>query len=183
MSAGGVALLATSPFDFLARLFGGGKEAFDLPSEWHEILGQPLKGYAAFVGGLQLKRLTVRQIIAPHLKERGGVRSGIPPTSMWKRMRPTLLVADQVALRLGDRVETVVSAYRSPAYNARCPGAASGSQHLRNVALDLQYEKSSPGEVAAVARSLRAQGKFLGGVGKYGNFTHIDTRGANADWG
>jgi hypothetical protein len=29
---------------------------------------------------------------------------------------------------------------------------------------------------------MRSTGLFQGGVGRYGSFTHIDTRGSNADW-
>jgi hypothetical protein len=158
-----------------------GQTIDDLPAEWVRVLGQPLRGYAAFLGGLQLRRISLHQLIEPHVKMRGKVRSGIPPASLWKNMRPTLLVADQIAHRLGENVQTIVSAYRSPAYNALCPGAASGSQHMRNVALDLQFN-SSPSKVAKVAREVRAEGKFLGGIGLYPGFTHVDTRGTNADW-
>lgn len=183
MSAGGSAFFLGPFFDQLSSWFGGGsKYAFDLPGEWVEILGQPLKGYAAFIGGLQLKNFTVRQVIEPHLKMRGNVRCGLPPTAMWKRMKATLLVADEIATQLGEKPEVVISAYRSPAYNARCPGAASGSQHTRNTALDLQFP-SSPKTVAAVAKELRAKGLFKGGVGLYSGFVHIDTRGTNATWG
>jgi Uncharacterized protein conserved in bacteria len=167
--------------------FLGGKPALsdplaDLPEEWYEILGEPLKGYASFLGGLRLKHISVRQIIEPHLKMRGQVRSGIPPAKMWMKMKPTLLVADMVAERLGENVETVISAYRSPAYNARCPGAAPDSQHTRNVALDLVFRSSSK-KVTAVAKDIRAEGRFKGGIGRYPGFTHIDTRGTNATWG
>jgi hypothetical protein len=29
---------------------------------------------------------------------------------------------------------------------------------------------------------MRKEGVFKGGVGRYPGFTHIDTRGSNADW-
>lgn len=158
-----------------------GQTIDDLPEEWVRILGAPLRGYASFLGGLQMRHLSLHQLIEPHLKMHGEVRCGIPPASMWKNMRPTLLVADAIAARLGEPVQTVVSAYRSPAYNARCPGAVSGSQHMRNVALDLQFD-SRPSKVAKVAHSLRNEGKFRGGIGLYPDFVHVDTRGTNADW-
>lgn len=182
----GAALVLGPAFGKVAG-FLSGKPALsdplaDLPEEWYEILGAPLKGYASFLGGLRLKNISVRQIIEPHLKLRGEVRSGIPPAKMWMKMKPTLLVADMIGERLGERVETVISAYRSPAYNARCPGAAPDSQHTRNVALDLQF-RSSPKKVTAVAKELREEGKFKGGIGRYASFTHVDTRGTNATWG
>jgi hypothetical protein len=178
---------------FLAPNFGdklswlGGQSAspanpFNLPEEWVHVLGEPLKGYSSFLAGLQLKNISLQQIIEPHMKMRSEVRCGIPPATLWKSMRPTLLVADQIAERLNEKVETVISAYRSPAYNARCPGAKSGSQHMANKALDLQFS-SSPRKVARVAHELRAEGKFSGGIGLYPDFTHVDTRGTNTDWG
>lgn len=187
MSLGGVGLLAAGAggggfFDWLGQLFGPKKLAFGVPDEWLPTLGQPLIGYSAFVGGLQLKRVAVRQVMAPHLKVRGDVRCGLPPTKIWKGMRPTLLMVDEIGDLLGDRVDEVMSAYRSPAYNAKCPGAAKGSQHIQNIALDLVFENSSPREVAQAAKAVRARGKYIGGIGRYSNFTHIDTRGEVADW-
>ena len=116
------------------------------------------------------------------MKTHGSIRAGIPPASLWKNMRPTLLVADQLAEKLREKVEVVISAYRSPAYNATCPGAASGSQHMKNLALDLVFQSSST-KVTRAAREIRTAGAFKGGVGHYPNFTHVDTRGYNADWG
>ncbi len=187
MSLGGVGLLAAGTgggglFEWFGQLFGPKKLAFGVPDEWLPTLGQPLIGYSAFVGGLQLKRVSVRQVMAPHLKVRGDVRCGLPPTAMWKSMRPTLLMLDEIGDLLGENVEDVISAYRSPAYNSKCPGAASGSQHKKNVALDLVFPKSSPREVAEAAKEVRSRGKYVGGIGRYSNFTHIDTRGEATDW-
>ncbi len=184
LGLGGLGLAFGPTLQQFANLFSPAAVTgdFGLPQEWFTILGPPLKGYAAFLGGLQLKHVSVKQIIEPHLKLRGEVRSGIPPAGMWARMRPTLLVADQIAARLGEPVETVISAYRSPAYNARCPGASKCSQHMNNIALDLVFA-SSPRQVAKAARSIRDEGKFRGGIGQYPNFTHVDTRGTNANWG
>ena len=61
------------------------------------------------------------------------------------------------------------------------PGAKPRSYHQQNVALDLMF-KTSQSRVARVARELRDNGAFKGGVGRYNIFTHIDTRGYNADW-
>jgi len=155
---------------------------FNLPEEWVTVLGAPLRGYASYLAGLQLRNISLLQILEPHMKMRDEVRCGMPPASLWKNMTPTLLVADKIAGRLGEKVQTVVSAYRSPAYNAHCPGAASGSQHMNNKALDLVFPNSSPSKVAKVAHALRDEGGFKGGIGLYPDFVHVDTRGTNANW-
>jgi len=96
-------------------------------------------------------------------------------------MAGTLKATDRLAATIGMPVKEVTSAYRSPAYNRRCPGAKSKSWHLRNFALDLKFNTSSY-KVARAARYVRSKGHFKGGVGSYSSFTHIDTRGHNVDW-
>jgi hypothetical protein len=181
----GAAMIFGPSIGSFSSWFGSSSQSnpFNLPEEWVKALGAPLRGYSSFISGLQLKNISLRQIIEPHMKMRSEVRSGIPPATLWKNMRPTLLVADQIAERLGEKVDTIISAYRSPAYNARCPGAASGSQHMSNKALDLQFPNSSPAKVAKIAHKLRDEGRFKGGIGLYPDFVHVDTRGTNANWG
>lgn len=152
-----------------------------IPADWTRILGAATSEYTAFLERLKLRFLPASKILAPHLKQHGSVRNSLPPSSLWSNLPPTLLVADKIAEKLGEPVLEVISAYRSPAYNATCPGGKTQSQHLRNGALDLVF-RSAPREVAAVARDLRSQGVFRGGVGVYRDFTHVDTRGTNADW-
>jgi hypothetical protein len=153
----------------------------DLPQEWVARQGSELKAYADFLGSLRLQQLTPRQVIQSHAKQRGSVWNSLPPRDMWRQMAPTLRVIDRLSKQLGHPVRDIVSAYRAPAYNARCPGAKSGSYHQANVAVDVQFPVA-PSVVAQTARSLRSSGVFSGGVGRYPTFTHIDTRGQNADW-
>ena len=120
-------------------------------------------------------------MISTHPKSHGSNHNTLPPRFLWRNIRSTLKVVDSLAERLDLQVEEVVSAYRTRAYNARCPGARSSSYHLCNNAMDVVF-KCPPGKVAAMARAMRATGLFKGGVGRYRGFTHIDTRGANADW-
>ena len=96
-------------------------------------------------------------------------------------MSETLRVADEISVRLGTSVKIVTSAFRSPSYNARCPGAKPNSCHKQNFALDLSFHASTH-SVARAARNIREEGKFRGGVGRYSSFTHVDTRGYNVDW-
>lgn len=154
---------------------------FDIPTDWLPQLGSQLPNYADYLQHVSLRRMSVCQVIAPHAKSHGSVRNTLPPRFMWKNIRSTLKAVDSLADRLHMPVEEIVSVYRTPAYNARCPGAKSNSYHLCNNAMDVVF-KCPPGKVAAMARAMRAAGLFKGGVGRYGSFTHIDTRGTNADW-
>ncbi|MEZ0388306.1 MAG: YcbK family protein [Verrucomicrobium sp.] len=138
--------------------------------------------YEAFLNGLRLRNISAREILLPHFKTRSGVNNELPGRHLWQNMVATLRVADQLRDELGVKLVTIASAYRSPAYNAACPGAASHSFHMQNLALDLVYD-CSPSQVAEAANALRNRGAFKGGIGRYGTFTHIDTRGKNTNWG
>lgn len=139
------------------------------------------RDYEAFLATLHLRHITPMEILRPHFKVRGTVANCLPPREMWPNLAPTLKVADEIRHQLGVRLEAIVSAYRSPAYNAACPGAARSSFHMRNYALDLVYD-CPPDHVVKAAEGLRAKGFFKGGIGRYAGFTHIDARGSNADW-
>ena len=137
--------------------------------------------YREFLTSLKLRHITVSQIISAHAKVRDGVANHLPAQELWLKLVPTLRVADLIVERLQKPLQQIVSAYRSPEYNAKCPGAASQSQHMRNTALDLVFG-ASPEVVADAAAAIRKQGAFRGGIGRYPGFTHIDTRGFNSDW-
>ena len=176
--------LAMSVQNSDAFFFFGGKSNIntdDLPQAWVELQGKNLQGYARHIAKHRLEKLTVHQVIKAHARQKGTVWNSIPPKSMWDSMMPTLQAADRLAVALGSDLKEVTSAYRSPAYNARCPGAKPRSYHKQNVALDLMFN-TSQSRVARVARELRDNGLFEGGVGRYSLFTHIDTRGYKADW-
>lgn len=152
-----------------------------LPSSWALSQGTTLTSYAQFLGELDLDHIKVEQIIASHAKSRGGVWNTLPPKNLWKNIVPTLKAVDKLSGQMGTPVEEIVSVYRSPAYNARCPGAKAGSFHKQNVAADIRMGVR-PSLVGRAARLFRSHGGFAGGVGTYPDFTHIDTRGSNADW-
>ncbi len=154
---------------------------FSLDDSLIRSLGSAAKDYGLFLQRLNLKHITLEQIIASHAKRRGSVSNQIPPKLLWNNIRNTLRLADRLAEMIGEPVKEVISVYRSPACNAQCPGASRVSMHLRNIAIDLHFRMPSQ-RVAKAARELRAKGAFKGGVGQYPLFTHIDTRGRNADW-
>lgn len=176
-------LASTSPASafFFRKNSAEGMDFSDLPSEWVRRQGSNLDAYANYLAGLKLRHVTPEQVIAAHAKRRGSVWNSLPPKSLWKNMKPTLKVVDKVAAELGQPVKEIVSAYRSPAYNARCAGAKSRSWHMSNVAVDVTFGTRA-WNVASKARSLRSRGLFKGGVGRYSGFTHIDTRGQSVDW-
>jgi hypothetical protein len=153
----------------------------DLPQEWVARQGSLLPEYANFLASLKLTRVTPRQVIEAHAKSHSGVWNSIPPKKWWRQIVPTLQVIDRVGARLDQPVESIVSAYRSPAYNARCSGAKRASWHQANVACDVVFPGSAR-TVASLTRNLRDRGMFKGGVGSYRSFTHIDTRGVNVNW-
>lgn len=141
-----------------------------------------VRDYRSYLAKQELAYLKPDEILRPHFKYRSGVCSGVPPKHLWKNMNHTARVANEIRSRLGVKLNTVISAYRSPEYNKRCPGASKRSQHLKNCALDLIYA-CQPREAFDMAVKLRDEGYFRGGIGLYQSFIHIDTRGRNATWG
>ena len=154
----------------------------ELPPSWIANQGvRSIQSYADYLAGLRLKYVTPMQVIKAHAKKKGSVWNALPVRSMWRDMGSSLKVTDKIAAEVGSPVREVTSAYRSPAYNRRCPGAKSESWHMKNCALDLKFGTSTS-RIAAAARYLRSKGLFKGGVGQYSSFTHVDTRGHNVDW-
>ena len=153
----------------------------DLPAEWVRRQGPHLHAYGRYLSALRLRHISVQQIITSHARKKGSVWNALPGRESWRQMSQTLRVADEIAVRLSTSVKGVTSAFRSPSYNARCPGAKPNSLHKDNIALDLQFHASTYA-VARAARNIREEGKFRGGVGQYTGFTHVDTRGYNVDW-
>ena len=151
------------------------------PDEWTRLQGKNLATYATFINSLKLKNITAQEVISAHAKQRGRVWNSLPPQQWWKRMGNTLRVVDRISSEMNIPVKEIVSAYRCPIYNSRCPGARSGSYHQANVAIDVKFDTSAR-NVTKTARSLRDRGLFKGGVGGYYSFTHIDTRGENVNW-
>jgi hypothetical protein len=152
-----------------------------LPGEWLRREGRSVNSYASYIDSLRLQNITTQQVISAHAKKRGPVWNSMPPRKAWKSIGPALKLLDKVSQELNVPVTEVVSVFRNPPYNARCPGAQSNSWHLQNYAVDVKMG-AKPSTVAEMALRLRSRGHFKGGIGRYPNFTHLDTRGTNADW-
>lgn len=185
--ASGLAVLASSApasafsFNFWKKSEDAAVDLSGLPEAWVKREGSKLKDYANFLASLKLRHVSPEQVISAHAKRRGSVWNSLPSKSLWKNMAPTLKVVDRLAVELNQPVKEIISAYRSPAYNARCSGAKRGSWHKANVAVDVKFPVRAS-VVSSSVRSLRSRGLFKGGVGRYSGFTHIDTRGQSVDW-
>ena len=153
----------------------------DLPEEWLERHGKNAGEYFRYLNALKLKRINAAQVLEAHAKEKGGVWNSIPPRASWRRMGYTLRVAERIAQEMNVSEVEIISAYRSPDYNSRCRGARTHSWHQHNIAVDVKFPMRAS-KVTAMARQLRDEGLFRGGVGGYWNFTHIDARGQNINW-
>lgn len=163
------------------RSSNSGRNVGGFPEEWVRLQGGELKSYIAYLNSLKLKNINAHEVISAHAKKRGRVWNRLPPRQWWTRMGYTLRVVDRISSEIKVPVKQIVSAYRSPEYNARCSGAKRKSWHQANVAVDVKFHTGARTATAA-ARSLRDRGLFKGGVGSYSSFTHIDTRGTNANW-
>ena len=170
-----------SVLDVLKGETGETPDTDAIPPSLRGVLGYNGEVYRKFLNRIGLRRISVQQIMDTHAKAHGRIHNTLPPRQLWGNIRSTLLAVDKVSDRLGEPVHEVISVYRCPAYNATCPGAKSHSYHLRNNAVDMRFN-ASPRKVAKTARDMRKAGLFKGGVGQYPGFTHMDTRGSNADW-
>ncbi len=180
-SGGTPKVVATSQGRSLASSPSQRIDLTDLNPEWARKQGSLLPEYTRYLWNLRLKAISPAQVIEAHAKNKGAVWNSLPPKAWWTRMGYTLRVADRIALEMNVKEVEVVSAYRSPAYNANCEGAKARSWHQANVAVDVKFPVRAS-HVTKTARNLRDRGLFKGGVGGYWDFTHIDTRGENMNW-
>lgn len=104
----------------------------------------------------------------------------LPPKHLWPNLARVAIAADAIRSIFGYPI-TILSAYRSPAYNSAIKGVPD-SQHVLAKALDLKPSNNNVEGLHLIAKKLRSKGLFSGGIGKYPTFVHIDVRGKNADW-
>jgi uncharacterized protein YcbK (DUF882 family) len=143
-----------------------------------------------FIDRLGLRHFKGREFTPYWSRARGGVRNGVPPEALWPNIVKTLLVLDELRDALGAPI-TLTSTYRRPAYNAAV-GGEPASYHMRFMAVDFQCRAATPRRCAELLRRMRGRrltlpgngGAFLfrGGIGTYATFTHVDTRGRDANW-
>ncbi len=77
---------------------------------------------------------------------------------------------------------SIISGYRSPAWNARI-GGAGHSQHVEGRAADVRVAGVTPAEVHGIVLALHKGGKMphLGGLGVYTGWCHLDVRPPKPD--
>ncbi len=152
-----------------------------IPHAWVQAKGSDVIRYARYIQGLNLRNITPRMVLAPHFKTRGHTSNCLPPKQYWSNIAATLRLVDKMVVRIGAPLREITSAYRSPRYN-RAVGGKSRSYHMKNVATDIQFKGISPSHVTYVAKQMRTEGFFKGGIGRYSSFVHVDTRGYDATW-
>lgn len=77
------------------------------------------------------------------------------------------------------------SAYRSEAHNEAIGGVKT-SQHIIGKAADITIDTFTPDEVVSIIENMLTNemlgGFYIGGLGSYNTFTHIDIRDKKARW-
>jgi uncharacterized protein YcbK (DUF882 family) len=77
---------------------------------------------------------------------------------------------------------TILSGYRSPAWNKKV-GGKKASYHMKAMASDLTCKSKTPKQLHAIIERLIAEKKMKqGGLGLYPGFVHYDVRGFKARW-
>ena len=122
-------------------------------------------------------------VLGPSHHSPGSACSGkntTAPSELWDNVVPLVAAMNAIRSELGDSVR-ITNCYRGPSYNT-CVGGVSGSQHLQFRAADWICSQGTSADWAAAAQKVRDQGVFLGGIGIYNSFVHVDVRGSNANW-
>lgn len=113
-------------------------------------------------------------------KGKASGKNSLPPKAMLKNMERLARAADEIRRRLGSPVR-ILSGYRAPEYN-RAISEARASHHMSFRALDLGPMRATVPQILKVCREVRRDGFFVGGIGRYSSFVHIDDRGANVNF-
>jgi N-acetylmuramoyl-L-alanine amidase len=150
-----------------------------------ESTGFDMVAFRNFVQSLGLRYFSAEELLFMGASNAPGAscagRNHLPEQAKWPRIGDTARMLDEIRHRLNAKC-TVLSAYRSPAYNS-CIGGESASLHMEFNAIDFRCVSGTAAQWHAVAKAVRVSSpEFKGGIGKYSSFVHIDTRGTNANW-
>lgn len=106
---------------------------------------------------------------------RKGLSLWYPKEWFEDRLKPLCEALEVIRLEFNKPI-TILSGYRSPAFNTAIGGAKT-SQHMQGRAADIQIKGISAQKVHDRILALVQTGNFyLGGLGAYDTFTHIDVR-------
>ncbi|MGD1882057.1 MAG: D-Ala-D-Ala carboxypeptidase family metallohydrolase [Paracoccaceae bacterium] len=164
-----------------AKTRGAGFRNADAALSWPDYAD-----FDAFIRGLGLKNFSTDEFLilgGAHTAPGGACRgkNTYPPRALWPNIAKTAQVLDHFRHRIGKSI-VITNAYRAPGYNV-CIGGAEASQHKDFRALDFKVSGMAAPDVAVALRWLRdREGLFVGGIGQYNSFTHIDTRPTNGTW-
>lgn len=134
------------------------------------------KEFDAFARGLQLKHISPSELRTKCDR----IGNSLPPRILWHNIVRPAWIVDLLRSNF-DRPVRIHSTFRAPAYNSAV-GGVSNSIHLEFGAIDFSIDGVNPREVAMRLTAWRAAGLFLGGIGTYRTFVHVDCRGHNATW-
>jgi uncharacterized protein YcbK (DUF882 family) len=118
-----------------------------------------------------------KEYIGPHFKYdefRCKCCGQLPPQGIDPNL---ILKLEILRMLLGDKPIIISSGYRCRVYNKAINGAPN-SQHMYGKAADIIMQGTDSSKVAAAAESIFQNG----GLGRYKDFTHVDTRGRKVRW-
>ena len=170
----------------IEALFNAQKQGDELQKNLTEFTdGFAMEEFSALIGTLNLQHFSPGELLVMGGKHstpghRCEGKNQLPPKRHWPNILLTITVLDHLRATLGKSI-VISNAYRNNPYN-RCVGGASASQHKRFNAIDFVTRDLSPLDVALALMSIRNSGRFLGGIGVYNTFVHIDTRGVNREF-
>ena len=138
--------------------------------------------FSAMAKQYKITNFSSREIESYFRRWRKTTQNSEPPQELWGNIIDTMVIVQRLRAHF-DMPITILSSYRSPAYN-NAVGGAPFSRHKQFDALDIRVSGVNPKEVYAQLKEWRDCGCFVGGLGLYvsSSFVHIDTRGTNATW-
>lgn len=171
-------------FDELGRDLSAARQILELEFGALEADRTYYQNFADFIDKLELRHFEPHEFLVLGASNRNAPfdkKNGLPPKSLWDNIINSALIIDEVRDRLKAPID-IHSCYRNPAYN-RYVGGKTGSMHLTFNAIDWSCRVGTAADWHRVAKEVRhSNSRFLGGVGRYNSFIHIDTRGNEANW-
>lgn len=171
-------------FDDLGYQADEDRRTLEREFEALESSGSYYDDFARYIESLGLRYFSPAEFLYLGGSNSSGHCAGLntlPPRALWSNLRNSALMLDEIRHRLGAPVH-ILSCYRSPAYNT-CIDGASGSLHLKFNAIDWRCRTGNVADWVRVADEVRGSDPdYSGGIGRYSNFVHIDTRGHDTNW-